>query len=105
MLRSRDEYLRALRRLPSAAHPQAGARALLRRAGAILGRRPARAAAKAAPFAVRTASRPMTERTTAWQCIGCGRLEADATCLGVCQDRKVEVVSAADYDEARRQAD
>ena len=47
----------------------------------------------------------MTERTTAWQCIGCGRIESDATCLGVCQDRKIVVVSAADYDEARRQID
>lgn len=37
----------------------------------------------------------------AWQCIGCGRLESDATCLGICQDRKVEVVSAHDYDELR----
>ena len=40
---------------------------------------------------------------TAWQCIGCGRLESDATCLGICQDRKVEVVSAPDYDAARRE--
>jgi hypothetical protein len=48
----------------------------------------------------------MTERnavrTTAWQCIGCGRLDSDAQCLGICQDRKVVVVSAADYDEAVR---
>ena len=43
------------------------------------------------------------ERTTAWQCIGCGRIESDATCLGVCQDRKIIVVSAADYDAAQRQ--
>ncbi len=40
------------------------------------------------------------ERTTAWQCIGCGRIESDATCLGVCQDRKIVVVSAVDYDAA-----
>ena len=45
------------------------------------------------------------ERTAAWQCIGCGRIDSDATCLGVCQDRKVVLVSAADYDEARRQID
>jgi hypothetical protein len=45
------------------------------------------------------------ERTTAWQCIGCGRLESDAPCLGVCQDRKVVVVSAADYDDACRELD
>ena len=47
----------------------------------------------------------MTQRTTAWQCIGCGRLDSDATCMGVCQDRKVVLVSAADYDEARHQID
>lgn len=47
----------------------------------------------------------MTKRTTAWQCIGCGKLDSDATCMGVCQDRKVVLVSAADYDEARRQID
>ena len=45
----------------------------------------------------------MTARMTAWQCVGSGRLESDAPCLGVCQDRKVVVVSAADYDEALRQ--
>lgn len=44
-------------------------------------------------------------RTTAWQCIGCGRLDSDAQCLGICQDRKVVVVSAADYDEAMRTVD
>jgi len=43
----------------------------------------------------------MAQRTTAWQCIGCGRLDSDATCMGVCQDRKVVLVSAADYDELR----
>jgi hypothetical protein len=47
----------------------------------------------------------MTERTTAWQCIGCGRIDSDATCMGVCQDRKVVLVSAADYDAAQRQID
>ena len=45
----------------------------------------------------------MTERTKAWQCAGCGRLDSDATCLGVCHDRRVELVSAADYDAARRE--
>jgi len=47
----------------------------------------------------------MTERTKAWQCAGCGRLDSDATCIGVCHDRKVELVSAADYDAAQRQID
>jgi hypothetical protein len=47
----------------------------------------------------------MTERTKAWQCAGCGRIESQATCLGVCHDRPVVVVSGADYDEARRQVE
>lgn len=37
---------------------------------------------------------------TAWQCIGCGRIEAPQTCIGVCQDRKIELVSAWDHAEA-----
>jgi len=45
----------------------------------------------------------MTERMKAWQCAGCGRLDSDATCIGVCSDRRVDLVSAADYDEAQRQ--
>jgi hypothetical protein len=44
----------------------------------------------------------MTERTKAWQCIGCGRIESQATCLGICQDRPVHVVSAADYAAGRK---
>ena len=40
----------------------------------------------------------MTERITAWQCIGCGRIEAPQQCIGVCRDRKVEFVEAADHD-------
>lgn len=35
----------------------------------------------------------------AWRCIGCGRLEAPANCVGICQDRKVELVGAWDYAE------
>jgi hypothetical protein len=34
-----------------------------------------------------------------WQCIGCGRVEAPANCVGICQDRKVELVGAWDYAE------
>jgi hypothetical protein len=43
----------------------------------------------------------MAERMKAWQCIGCGRIESDATCLGICQDVPISVVSAADYDALR----
>jgi len=45
----------------------------------------------------------MSERTKAWQCIGCGRIESQATCLGICQDRPVLIVSAADYDRVEKQ--
>lgn len=41
----------------------------------------------------------------AWQCIGCGRIESDATCLGICEDVPITVVSAAEYDAARRELD
>ncbi len=41
----------------------------------------------------------MTEHVTAWQCIGCGRIEAPQTCVGVCRDRKVNFVHASDFDE------
>ena len=42
----------------------------------------------------------LPDTITAWQCIGCGRLEAPQNCIGVCQDRKVELVSAWDYASA-----
>lgn len=45
----------------------------------------------------------MTERITAWQCIGCGRIEGTQQCIGICQDRKVDFVYAADYDEVLAQ--
>lgn len=54
----------------------------------------------------------MTERITAWQCIGCGRIEGAQPCVGICQDRKTEFVYASDHDEvlarlalAQRQAE
>lgn len=42
----------------------------------------------------------MAETIKAWQCAGCGRLEAAAQCVGVCQDRPVELVALADYEGA-----
>lgn len=49
------------------------------------------------------------DRVKAWQCIGCGKIEAPQTCVGICQDRKVEFVYAVEHDEAlalqRRQLD
>lgn len=41
----------------------------------------------------------MSEHLKAWQCIGCGRIEAPQPCLGICQDRKVELVYAFEHEE------
>ena len=40
----------------------------------------------------------LTEKLKAWECIGCGRLEGQKPCLGICQDRKVELVYAGEYE-------
>lgn len=42
----------------------------------------------------------MAERVTAWQCIGCGRIEGAQPCIGICEDRRTEFVYAAEYDAA-----
>lgn len=42
----------------------------------------------------------MTETVKAWQCIGCGKLETPQTCVGICQDRQVELVYAHEHREA-----
>lgn len=39
----------------------------------------------------------MVETVTAWQCIGCGKIEAPQQCVGVCQDRKIELVYADEH--------
>ncbi|HLW91800.1 MAG TPA: hypothetical protein VKS78_10925 [Roseiarcus sp.] len=41
----------------------------------------------------------MTEYIKAWQCIGCGKIEAPQPCIGVCQDRQVLLVYALEHDE------
>ena len=47
----------------------------------------------------------MSDYVKAWQCIGCGKIEAPQTCVGVCQDRKVEFVHAFEHEEALAQRD
>jgi hypothetical protein len=42
----------------------------------------------------------VTERIKAWQCIGCGKIDAHQPCLGICQDQKVDLVYAYDFDRA-----
>lgn len=41
----------------------------------------------------------MTERVTAWQRIGCERIEGAQPCVGICEDRRTDFVYAADHDE------
>lgn len=40
----------------------------------------------------------MIDRVRAWQCIGCGKIDAPQPCIGICQDRPVEFVPAEAYD-------
>ena len=42
----------------------------------------------------------MAETIKGWQCIGCGRVEAPQNCIGVCRDRKVELVYASELADA-----
>lgn len=42
----------------------------------------------------------VAEYVIAWQCIGCGKIEAPQTCVGICQDRKVEFVYAQEHRAA-----
>jgi hypothetical protein len=42
----------------------------------------------------------MTDYIQAWQCIGCGKIEAPQTCIGVCRDRKVFFVGKDEHDAA-----
>ena len=41
----------------------------------------------------------MVQTIEGWRCIGCGRVDAPQPCIGVCEDRRVELVLAHDYAE------
>ena len=42
----------------------------------------------------------MNDYVKAWQCIGCGKIEAPQACIGICQDRKVQFVYADEHERA-----
>ena len=46
----------------------------------------------------------MIDYVNAWQCIGCGKIEAPRPCIGVCKDQRVQFVYAEDYKEALERA-
>lgn len=39
-----------------------------------------------------------TEIYQGWQCIGCGKIDVDRPCVGICQDRPARVVLAEEYE-------
>lgn len=47
----------------------------------------------------------MTDRFKVWQCIGCGRIEGEQPCIGICEDRPAELVYASEYDRALKRGD
>lgn len=46
----------------------------------------------------------MSEFIEALECIGCGKLEGPRPCIGICQDRIVELAYAQEYKDALAQA-
>ncbi|KRE89073.1 hypothetical protein ASG87_05885 [Frateuria sp. Soil773] len=42
----------------------------------------------------------MTDYIQAWQCIGCGKIEAPQPCIGVCRDKKILVVGKDEHERA-----
>jgi len=53
----------------------------------------------------RTGEKIMTDYVKAWQCIGCGMIEAPQTCIGVCEYRRAELVYAFEYQQVVAQAE
>ena len=45
----------------------------------------------------------MTDYIQAWQCIGCGKIEAPQPCIGVCRDRKILMVAKDDHERVAEQ--
>jgi hypothetical protein len=51
------------------------------------------------------ASAQPVERFDVWQCIGCGKIDGPQPCIGVCRDRKAQLVDAADYEALLAEAE
>ena len=56
-------------------------------------------------MSVSTFRHDVSDTIQAWQCIGCGRIEAPQNCVGICQDRRVEFVYAFEHAETERELD
>lgn len=44
------------------------------------------------------------EVVEAWQCIGCGKVDAPRPCIGVCKDRKVRLVDVIVLERSEAEA-
>ena len=42
----------------------------------------------------------LPETVTVWECIGCGKIEGSGSCVGICSDRRVDMVYAVDHADA-----
>lgn len=42
----------------------------------------------------------MTDYIQAWQCVGCGKIEAPQPCIGVCRDRRILMVGKDEHERA-----
>ena len=40
----------------------------------------------------------MSEYIEAWQCVGCGKIEAPQPCIGVCRDKKILMVGKDEHE-------
>jgi hypothetical protein len=49
----------------------------------------------------KTAQDAAQQTIQVWQCIGCGRVEGPAQCIGVCQDRIAELVDVSQLRAAQ----
>ena len=54
--------------------------------------------------AISLAAKVVTDCVKAWQCIGCGMIEAPQTCIGVCEYRKTKLVYAFEHEQALAEA-
>ena len=50
-------------------------------------------------------TRRPVDRMEVFQCIGCGKIEAPQPCIGVCRDRRTQLVYGEDYDALLAEAD
>ena len=46
----------------------------------------------------------MSDYVKAWQCVGCGKIDAPAPCIGICEDRLVEFAYADEHRQAEAHA-